>query len=205
MNLRSAIVGQFTRPTGGLGALAGWVMANRPSNIARNRWTIDLLGVEENDVVLEIGCGPGIALSYAASIARKGQILGIDYSEVMVRQASRRLRREMEHGRVSIRCMSVNDVPSLAMTFDKIYSANVAQFFADPVAVFQILRTCLRPGGLIATTYQPRSKGAGPADAARAADKFAAVLLAAGFTDIRRETLELKPVPAVCLLGKQPS
>lgn len=205
MSLRSAIVGQFTRPTGRLGALAGWVMANRPSNVARNRWTIDLLDVEESDVVLELGCGPGIALSYAASIARKGQIVGVDHSEVMVRQASRRLASEMEQGKVSVRCMPVSDVPSLAMTFDKIYSANVAQFFADPVPVFLMLRTCLRPGGLIATTYQPRGKGAQAADAARAADKFATVLLAAGFTDIRRETLELKPVPAVCLLGRQPS
>lgn len=201
MSLRSALVSQFRRPTGSLGALAGWIMANRPSNIARNRWTVELLDLDPSDVVLEIGCGPGLALSQVASIVQQGRVIGIDHSPVMVRQASQRLAGAIRLGRVSVRCMAVEEVPALGLTFDKIYSANVTQFFADPVATFQTLYGCLKPGGLIASTHQPRNKGASPKDAARAADKLSANLLAAGFKGLRREVLDLSPSPAICLIG----
>ena len=58
MSLVTPVYRQFRRPTGLLGRLAGWIMANRPSNIERNRWTVDLLRVQPADHVLEIGFGP---------------------------------------------------------------------------------------------------------------------------------------------------
>jgi len=41
--LRQNVIGQFRRPHGVLGRVAGWVMANRPSNRRRNMWTVGLL------------------------------------------------------------------------------------------------------------------------------------------------------------------
>ena len=49
MALRETIVGQFKRPHGMLGRLAGWIMASRPSNIRRNLWTVEMLGVRPTD------------------------------------------------------------------------------------------------------------------------------------------------------------
>lgn len=205
MSLRSSLLAQFKRPTGSLGALAGWVMASRPSNIARNRWTIDLLDLAPSDTVLEIGCGPGVGLAYAASKLKQGKIIGIDHSPVMMRQASRRMAREIRSGKASVHQMIADEVASLGEKFDKIYSANVAQFFADPASTLGALRACLKPGGLVATTHQPRAKSAGPEDATRASDAIAAALLAAGYCDIRRETLALRPAPAICVLARQSS
>ena len=54
---------QFERPHGALGALAGFVMSHRPSNRERNRWTVDLIAPARDARVLEIGCGPGLALA----------------------------------------------------------------------------------------------------------------------------------------------
>ena len=58
-SLREAIVRQFGRPTGIVGRLVGLVMATRTSNRERNRRTIELLQIQPDDRVLEIGYGPG--------------------------------------------------------------------------------------------------------------------------------------------------
>jgi len=70
--------------------MAGWIMANRPSNIERSRWTMDLLNVQPSDHVLEIGFDPGLALAQVPRLAPKGRVVGIDHSALMIEQASRR-------------------------------------------------------------------------------------------------------------------
>jgi hypothetical protein len=63
MSTIATVYSQFHRPAGLLGRVVGWIMANRPSNIERSRWTVDLLNVQPTDHVLEIGFGPGLALA----------------------------------------------------------------------------------------------------------------------------------------------
>src|SRR4051812_2684160 len=72
------------------GRVVGWVMAHRNSNVERNRWVVSLLEVQPADRVLEIGFGPGVAITELAARATQGQVYGIDHSQVMVEQASRR-------------------------------------------------------------------------------------------------------------------
>lgn len=73
MSLRSIVVGQFRRPHGPLGHLAGLVMARRPSNREHNRWTVNLLALEPHYNVLKIGCGPGLALKACATEVTDGR------------------------------------------------------------------------------------------------------------------------------------
>lgn len=65
-------------------------MATRPSNLERNMRTLALVDIQPDDRVLEIGFGPGIAIERAAELARRGKVIGVDHSELMLRQASRR-------------------------------------------------------------------------------------------------------------------
>src|SRR5258705_6239497 len=103
MGLVDAMYGQLHKPTGLLGRVAGWTLAHRPSNIERNRWTVDLLQVREDDHVLEIGFGPGLAIERVARLAPRGRVVGIDHSALMVEQASRRHRSAIDAGIVSVR------------------------------------------------------------------------------------------------------
>lgn len=66
--MRQAIVRQFKHPNGVLGRLAAWIMAHR--NVRRNVWVVSLLGIEPHHHVLEVGCGPGVALEQAAELVR---------------------------------------------------------------------------------------------------------------------------------------
>jgi ubiquinone/menaquinone biosynthesis C-methylase UbiE len=85
MTLKSTLMAQFRKPSGLLGALAGRTMAARSSNRFRNARTVELLQLTRDSRVLEIGCGPGLALARCAQIVTAGRIVGLDHSGVMIR------------------------------------------------------------------------------------------------------------------------
>ena len=79
-SLRQAIVRQFRQPTGLVGRRVGLVMATCPSNRERSRRTIELLEIQPDDRVLEIGYGPGLAIPWAAERTVRGRVVGVDHS-----------------------------------------------------------------------------------------------------------------------------
>jgi hypothetical protein len=73
-NAIERIRGQFRRPTGVPGRIAGGIMAHRASNRRRNAWAVSLLDVQRDDRVLEIGFGPGIAITELSATAPEGHV-----------------------------------------------------------------------------------------------------------------------------------
>jgi SAM-dependent methyltransferase len=193
-------VSQFGRPRGPLGRLAGWVMAHRSSNVQRSRWVVSLLDVRPGDRVVELGCGPGIAIRELSRLASRGTVIGIDHSEVMVRQATKRNAAAVRAGQVELRLGSADALPAIEGQVDTILAVNSMGFWRDPVATLCELRAKLRPDGTIAIASQPRCAGATAETSARAADDIEATLARAGFSQLRVETLDLDP-PAVCVIG----
>jgi len=102
MSLKTAVVRQFRKPLGPIGALAGHIMARRSSNRIRNARTVELMELQPGSRVLEIGFGPGLALAQCAAKVTKGRVVGIDHSPVMTRQAQVRLRRASLANRVDL-------------------------------------------------------------------------------------------------------
>jgi SAM-dependent methyltransferase len=198
------VVGQFHHPHGFGGRAAGWIMATRRSNRKRNIWAVDLLNVGLEDRVLEIGFGPGVAIKELAKRARRGLVCGIDHSEVMVRQARQRNAGAVRAGHVDLRLGSVTELPNYAEPFDKILAVNNAMMWDDPIERLRDLRDQLRIRGRIAIAFQPRGPGSSDKTADRAAVEISEQLRAAGFADLRVETLELAPAKAVCVLGTNP-
>src|SRR6266516_5174338 len=98
-----AVFGQFRRPHGFGGRAVGWIMATRGSNRERNIWAVGLLDVQPHDRVLELGFGPGVAVREFASRATSGLVVGVDHSEVMLRQARKRNAAAVRAGRVDLR------------------------------------------------------------------------------------------------------
>jgi len=201
---RDKVVAQFGRPTGVVGRLVGFVLATRPSNRERNRRTVELLQIRETDRVLEFGFGPGLAIEMAAQLARRGKVVGIDHSEVMLRRASQRNAAAIAAGRVELHLASAEAPPASTEPFDKVMASNVHMFLQEPVSALGHWLAVMRPGGLIAITHQSRKQGATDADSASGAERIAADLRAAGFTEVRMETLEMKPVNAACVLARRP-
>ena len=196
--LLRALVSQFGQPHGPLGHVAGWVMGRRPSNVDRSRWAVDLLDLNEGDRVLEVGCGPGVAV--AAAAAKGSAVVGVDLSPVMVGQARRRNRGAVRRGQVTLVNASVDSLPEFEDSFDKALAVNTAGHWDDPVAGLKEISTRLRPGGVVVVVSQPRCPGATAAHSEAAGAELVRQLSDAGYDDIRTETLDLDP-PAVAAIG----
>jgi SAM-dependent methyltransferase len=194
------VVGQFHRPTGIGGRVAGWVLAKRSSNRKRNAWVVSLLDVARTDRVLEIGFGPGIAIRESAARASDGLVCGVDHSEVMLRQARRRNAEAVRAGRVDLRLATADRLPTFDAPFDKVLAVNSMGFWDDPIACLRSMRSLLRPGGRIAIASQPRCPGATAETSAEAGEDIATRLVEAGFCDVEIETLPLRPA-VVCVLA----
>ena len=190
---RRGLGGQFAQPEGMLGRLVGRVMA--AENARANRLVVDRLAVGPGDRVLEIGCGPGTALAYAA---RSGPslIAGIDPSAVMVAQARRRLRRAGGATRVDIRQGRAEELPYPSGAFTRILTVHSLHHWDDLVAGVGEVARVLAPGGVAAIADRRERPGAHRDPHARGAsagdlEALRAVVLAAGPAEVRIEEHDL--------------
>ena len=201
MNLTKTIHSQFHKPTGVLGALAGAIMAHRPSNRRRNEWIVELLDVRSTDHVLEIGFGPGYAIELLAERCREGRVVGLDHSKSMLHQASQRNRVAIENCRVSLQLGSVESMQPQPEPFTRVMTVNSYHFWEERVETLRRVRAMMEPGCVIAIGEQPRSRGATDATARKTGVLLRRELGLAGFSKIRIEELPMEPVMVVCALG----
>ena len=185
------IANQFRTPSGLLGRLIGNGMAR--SNEPEARWTIDLLNIQPDTRVLEIGFGPGVAIQYAAQQAVQGHVSGIDYSETMVQVARKRNASAIRNGLVDLTHGNVSSLPYMDESFDRVFTIHCIYFWAEPAAYLRELRRVLRANGVLAITIQPIDKWPSnrtpPADVFKLyrADEVTQLVADAGFRDARVE------------------
>jgi SAM-dependent methyltransferase len=201
--VRRRLVAQAHNPTGPVGHLEGWLFGHRPSNVRRNRWAVELLEIKPSDRVIELGCGPGVAIAALARRATQGLIVGVDHSAVVLRQARRRNAGAIKEGRVRLIHASVENLQVAGGPFDAALAVNTVGMWPEPTIRLSEIGLLLRRGGRIALVSQPRCPGATAATSAAAGDRLRARLSEAGFDDTRVETLGVDP-PAVCVLATQP-
>lgn len=103
----------------------------------------DLIGIQETDDVLDIGCGTG-NLTRRIAGKTKGKVVGRDESEGMIREATRSSSHLGIHFEVGpIEAMTTAD------SFDVIFCNSAFQWFKDPQAVLKACFKALRHRGRI--------------------------------------------------------
>jgi SAM-dependent methyltransferase len=145
LGLHDFISQQFSMPEGMFGRLTGAVMGL--INHLPNKRAIELLDIAEQDDVLEIGFGPGLALRKMSQLVRSGRITGVDRSPTMFRQAQARNRAAIQHGKLELiqgtfECLSLESA-----SVDKVLAVNVIYFCSPDGTALAEARRVLRPGG----------------------------------------------------------
>jgi SAM-dependent methyltransferase len=182
---------QFAGPRGTLGRLAGWLMARK--NGPLNGLVVERLEVGAEDRVLDVGCGPGLAVAFAAARATCGFVAGADASRVMVRQAARRSRAAIRAGRAEVRLAEAARLPWPAGRFTRACSINSARFWPSLDAGLRELHRVLAPGGRLVLAFRLRVEGTDPLDRRGCGasdaqiDEITAAVRAAGFRGVARE------------------
>lgn len=204
MRIKKQIVRQFAKPAGALGALAGLIMARRHSNRIRNLRTVEMMRLAPDMHVLEIGCGPGIALVHCARVVTVGRVVGLDHSETMIAQARARLARANLLDRVDLIAGDAKWIDMPSQTFDRVFSLNVIQFIEHKVSLFKAIHDVLAPGGIAFTTYQPRLADNARVALASQTKQIVHAMQVAGFDAVKTSTFDADGNEAVCVSGSRP-
>ncbi len=199
--MKNYLCSQFGNPRGVVGSLVGWTMA--VENRRRVRWAVSVLDARPTDTVLEVGFGPGLGIALLAQRVPRGNIHGIDWSPLMVRQAERRNARAVREGRVHLRAGSVMDLPYEDGMFDLVFAINVLHHVPDPRRGLGEIHRVLKGGGRVSITDHPRS-ARNEDEMKRLVDDLRELLASGGFIDLKVETCPMRPAPVVSVLGTKP-
>lgn len=123
---------------------------------AVNQWTINLMALQPDDNVLEIGFGSGRAIQAMAAVPGIGSVVGIDNSALMVQQAATLNEQAIRNGTVRLLEADVCRLPDFGQKFDKIAAMNTSMYWpADQMeSILAGLRSRLKPGGVLFISFQ---------------------------------------------------
>lgn len=137
------IGGQFGNPHGFVGKICCFIM--NVINKAMYKNTVNLLDVNDNDQVLDIGYGNGYLLRLIYKKA-KANLHGIDISEDMKDQATKKNKKALKDGRLNLCVGDCCDLQYEDNMFSAVTSINTVYFWSDTVKGLSEIRRVLNPG-----------------------------------------------------------
>lgn len=207
MGLKSYLASQSRRPKGLIGKLMGKLMSKINSEM--NEKTIQLLGIDEQDYVLEIGFGNGKYMAEIAEKVKGTHVFGLDFSEAMVLAASKLNKAFIEQGRVRIEQGDIGEIPYDDMIFDKIFTANTIYFWPDPNLALRELKRVLKPGGRLVITFRSKAIMAQRASAEYGfslytpeAEEIESLLKEVGYSSVSIEHFRNKSIEYYCVVAE---
>ncbi len=125
-----------------------WLEKHHQSKSSERREMIRDLHIGRESFIVDAGCGPGLWTPLLAhAIGPQGRILGIDIAAEALVTAQRRSENTWYRHQVQYRRAALEQLPIRHGSADLIFSANVSQYLADPVATFAAMGPYLKPGG----------------------------------------------------------
>jgi ubiquinone/menaquinone biosynthesis C-methylase UbiE len=109
-------------------------------------WGLKHLDIQDDDIVLDIGCGGGININRMSKNAKK--VYGVDYSIESVNLSREVNRQEIYDGKVEILKGNVQDLPFEDNTFDIVTAFETVYFWPDIEKSFGEVKRVLKPGGI---------------------------------------------------------
>ena len=122
---------------------------------ARIKWALELLRIEKESNILEIGCGSGIAAQRICPLLGRGSYMGVDRSPAAIKASLARNAAYAKAGRAMFIEGAFNAQDREPALFDRIFAVNVNAFWAGDGA--EILDVCrlMHAKSLFVQVYEP--------------------------------------------------
>ena len=113
-------------------------------------WAVDVMDVQPDDNILEIGCGPGYGAELICERLETGKLFAIDRSESGVDRTKRRCARFLEAGRLTVRQIDLATLRVPVKRLTKVFAFDVNLFWVrDAGEEIALLHERLMPGGSV--------------------------------------------------------
>src|SRR5919197_1736003 len=123
------------------------------------RWAVATLDPGPGDLLMEIGCGPGVAVAMVCERLVGGKVVAIDRSATAISRATKRNAEHVAAGRAVLRTVALEqlqpaDVLGRRERFDKVFAMNVNLFWVrSPAKELDLVKRLLAPGGALYLFY----------------------------------------------------
>jgi SAM-dependent methyltransferase len=209
MKLLKAIGKQMQYPRGVFGKiLFAWMTR---MTIAHARLTVELMDIQPDEDIIEIGFGNGANIKLLLQRAVRGSVTGVEISETAIEMASKKNAKAISEGRVKLHKAAGNALPFEAGVYDKACTVATAYVIEDPGSVFKEMYRVLKPNGRAAVTFPIRENfirfkpvGTEGFYLHELADLEKA-FRDAGFVNCRTEDNDRVRFGAHCMLGEKPT
>jgi ubiquinone/menaquinone biosynthesis C-methylase UbiE len=125
-----------------------------PTQARLRRRFLRFVPIRPGQSVLEVGCGTGVVIrDLAALVGRRGSVVGVDPSRVILGEA-RKLCRRAGGGRVTLREADGAELPFKDGRFDAALAITVVLHVADPLRVVGEMARVSRRGGRVGVQDQ---------------------------------------------------
>jgi trans-aconitate methyltransferase len=98
----------------------------------RIHWAVEMLAVEPDDRLLEIGGGPGVAASLVCARLDRGRLLLVDRSATAIERTRRRNPEHVASGRLALETVDLAAFDPGGARFGKVFAVNVNVFWMTP-------------------------------------------------------------------------
>lgn len=136
------------KPEGKMGILAARHAGIRPKTVA---WGFEDADLDWDSNILEVGFGAGYLIQILGRTMREkkgsGKVHGIDHSQTMVEEASRRNERLIKEGFVELSQGDVLEMPFADESFSAVITIETVNFWKALPKGFKEVYRVLKPGG----------------------------------------------------------
>ena len=194
INLTPKELAQHLRqPTGEIGRQVGLEMNKGNKHICLNAYKV--LKPKSGDHILEIGMGNGFFVQNLLGMAEHLYYTGVDISAIMLQEARRINKEQIDLGRVRFEKASVEQLPFGDDSFDCITTTNTLYFWPHVESNLKELWRVLKPGGKLLIAYRSKSCLDQIKFTKHGFNKFAPeevekLLPLAGFTEVNTEVIK---------------
>jgi SAM-dependent methyltransferase len=123
---------------------------------ARIKWAVELLDVQPDDSVLEIGCGSGIAAQrILEKLTGKGWYCGVDKSDAAVKAAFKRVHDAEHPHRAIIRRGAFDAHNHEPLIFNRVLAVNCNVFWTDDDEALRGVGRLTRKHSTFVQVYEP--------------------------------------------------
>ncbi|WP_285056522.1 class I SAM-dependent methyltransferase [Pedobacter ginsengisoli] len=148
------IAKQLNCPSGEYGILTAQNMAMHNHNMISE--AILVLGLTDDQRVLEIGPGGGDHVPKVFKQAKGLKYYGVDISELMVLESIKANQKMVNSGQATFTLANGKTLAFFNEFFDCAFTVNTIYFWNEPKAYAQEIMRVLKPGGLFTVAFAPK-------------------------------------------------
>ena len=150
------IAQQLRKPDGEQGIKVGETM--NTGNFHINKYTIEEVDAQANEILLEIGMGNGFFVKDILSKDASITYFGCDFSKDMVNESSIHNELYIQNGQAKFLFANADNLPIEDNTIDKLFTINTIYFWDNVTTVLNEIHRVLKPEGELVIAIRPKEE-----------------------------------------------